>query len=510
MRQKNVPLTPEEKRRSWRLAIILVAGMAALLLAALSLRNWTAPAVVPETDARVLEAALGLDTIAVDVVFDPDSLHQLTATQTLTLINRTGQAQSAAILRSYTGAYLLEETSPAAVDELFADCYGVDFSTGGLLVDEARANGEKVAYAWQDTARTVLSLPLATPWEPGETLTIDLTWHAAVPACASRFGVSEGIWTLGNLFPTPAVWEDGAYRTDPYSAIGDPFLTDCASWQVTLTVPSRFTAAATAYAVPETKGDVSVYRWSAPAVRDFTVVLSDTWQVFSRMEGDTAIFAYAATVSGAKAMGQAAAQALRCFEAHYGDYVYPTLTLCEVDFPFAGMEYPCLVMIGRDAVARGGETLSSAVAHETAHQWWAIQVGSDGWYQSWQDESLATYAQMDYLGDTLGQAAREEAIQRDIETALRVTVPRGITPGSPIDYFSDLSEYTLVVYNRGAAMWVALERLMGKDTLDAALRAYQEEYRFRRATRQQLTDILSRYAGMDVSALMSDYLDTMI
>ena len=64
--------------------------------------------------------------------------------------------------------------------------------------------------------------------------------------------------------------------------------------------------------------------------------------------------------------------------------------------------------------------------------------------------------------------------------------------------------------SRGAALWVALEHLMGREGLAAALRDYQTQYRFRLATRQNLTDILSAHAGMDVSALMRDYLDTEI
>ena len=40
---------------------------------------------------------------------------------------------------------------------------------------------------------------------------------------AYRFGVDSGIWALGNAFAIPAVWEDGAWRTDEYYPVGDPF-----------------------------------------------------------------------------------------------------------------------------------------------------------------------------------------------------------------------------------------------------------------------------------------------
>ena len=50
---------------------------------------------------------------------------------------------------------------------------------------------------------------------------------------------------------------------------------------------------------------------------------------------------------------------------------------------------------------------------------------------------------------------RQEYEQQELESALRVTVPRSVTPGAPLDRFSSMSEYSLVVYARGAAMLCA-------------------------------------------------------
>lgn len=63
-------------------------------------------------------------------------------------------------------------------------------------------------------------------------------------------------------------------------------------------------------------------------------------------------------------------------------------------------------------------------------------------------------------------------------------------------------------YRRGAALWTALELALGKEQLDGFLRTYVETYRFGRATREDLTRLLTDYTGQDWSVLMSDYLDT--
>lgn len=167
-----------------------------------------------------------------------------------------------------------------------------------------------------------------------------------------------------------------------------------------------------------------------------------------------------------------------------------------------------MVMMGSSLVEAGGQDLELTVAHEVAHQWWYAMVGSDSYYQPWQDESLCEYAVMDYVGQWYGAQAREDFRVQRVEAALRTGTAQTVTPGSPIDYFANLEEYTLVCYRRGAALWTALELALGKEELDGFLRAYVEAYRFGRATREDLTGLLTDYTGQDWSALISDYLDT--
>ena len=93
---------------------------------------------------------------------------------------------------------------------------------------------------------------------------------------------------------------------------------------------------------------------------------------------------------------------------------------------------------------------------------------------------------------------------------MRVTVPQGVTPGSPIDYFGELPEYTLVTYRRGAALMVALENALGREGLREALQAYYADNAFQLASRQDFKEALKKVSGSDWSALMEDYLDTYI
>ena len=124
------------------------------------------------------------------------------------------------------------------------------------------------------------------------------------------------------------------------------------------------------------------------------------------------------------------------------------------------------------------------------------------------DEALAAFSALEYWGQYHGQAARQELEQSTAEYALRVTVSQGVTPGCPLDRFSTMSEYSLVVYDRGLALLCALDRLSGG--LDGALAAYYQAYAFSLASRDDFETCISQATGEDIRPLLRDYLDTYI
>ena len=497
-------------------AIWLGAAAAAVLLVLLF---WIAGAFAPEVELpspsqSLIEAWDGLDAVYVEASLDSEAA-VLTVSQTLTLSNRTGEAQDAAVLRTWPNAFQTPDTSPAAAeDEIYENCYPDGFSIGALVMSRARIardgqEAQTVAYRYTDEAKTVLSVPVPGGWQAGEWITVSLAYTVQIPHMAYRFGVWDGIWALGNAFAIPAVWEEGTWRTDEYYPVGDPFLSDCMNWTVKLSVPEGFLCAATGYARARTEEGRALYEFSAPAVRDFALVVSDRFCIAQEVRDNVLVSAFATSQARARELLEDGRQALACFSARYGAYPYQSYTLCEINFPMGGMEYPGLAMIAADRLDAGGETLETVVAHETAHQWWYAVVGSDPVNQAWQDEALCEFSVLEYGEERYGAAWRQEREQREIESALRVTVPHGVTPGAPLERFSTMSEYSLVVYDRGAAMLCALDRMLGGE-LDAFLRAYYERFAFKRATREDFEALLEQVTGEDLTPLIRDYLDTYI
>ncbi len=495
-------------QRPWVLmggALTLAAGL--ILFAVFA----CAPVAAPAPSQELLAFSHGLDEISIKARFEPDQ-HRLQVSQRLTLQNRESLPRDMVVLRTYANAFQREDTSPAATEELYEGCYPEGFSPGSLVLSSVRVGlggqvPSPVQHRYKDAAKTVLSIPLASPWNPGASLSLELAYTLNVPQGAMRFGENSGIWALGNCFPLPALFQEGAYREDPYYPVGDPFLSECMNFTVDVTVPSGYVCAGSAFPAVTSQEDHTVYHFEAPVVRDFALCLSTGYQQAQAVQEGVQVLAYAQEKSQAQEALGYAKQALACFTKRFGAYPYPAFTLAEVDFPFGGMEYPSLVMLSSDTLAQGGQDLEFLVVHETAHQWWYGVVGSDSVAQPWQDEALCEYSLLPYVETYYGPEARKDTQFTRFETAMRVTVPKGVTPASPLSYFSDMSEYGLVVYRRGAALFCALDTaLEGK--LDDFLNAYYDRERFQLATRKDFSSLLADYTGQDWGPLMTDYLDT--
>ena len=496
-------------RRRLLLRLAAAGGAIALLALFLSLHVAAGPQALPAQQTILTEAAQGLDVISIEAELHPQQ-RMMDAKQTLRLQNRSGQALGDVVLRTWANAFSTEEYSPAAIEEVYDQCYPEGFSEGGIKVMSVQMGGQAVPSAYDDAAKTVQRITLPAAWQPGEWIELSLEYAIQIPVCNYRFGFASGIYTLGNAFPIPAVREKDAWRTDEYFPLGDPFYSGCANYSVTVTVPKDYQCAGSAYGQKTQAEDKWVYTFEAPAVRDFALSISDRFALAQATVGDTLVSSYALSSQAAESALQYAKQALSCFNELYGAYPYRHLTVAPVDFPFGGMEYPGLVLVQSAQYAKDQEqSLETVIVHEVAHQWWYAVVGSDQYYQPWQDEAMAEYSLLDYTSKYYGKDARDSLAFSRFETAMRVSIPQGVTPGSPIDYFGNMSEYSLVVYRRGAAMLVALDTSLGDKFLDFQ-RAYYKEQAFKLAGRNDFEQTLQEVTGQDYSALILDYLDTYI
>ncbi len=462
----------------------------------------------PSAGARAAAVAEGLNNYNYQLLFLPED-GTLSITMTLDYTNRTPDALDSLTLRTWAGAYAREETSPAAIDVLYDQCYPDGFSAGGIMLDGAWWNGQLANAVFEDEAQTVLRVPI-TALAPAEQGTLLLRCTLTIPHCAHRYGYSRGVWQFGNALPVLSVYENGAWRADEYHPIGDPFVSECANYSVLLIAPEGYACATSTLCASEETGDGRVmFRMDGQAMRDFSFALSKSWSRAQVKANGVTVVSYAADSESARRSAKNAAKALKVFSGLYGEYPYASLTLCAVNFPFGGMEYPGLIFLSSSYFYQEmRDTLELVVAHETAHQWFYALVGSDQFNQPWQDEALSEYAMLRYAKAVYGQSAYENLLVTRVQAPMQEHIPQAVTPGSPVSYFGSLDVYSSVVYGRGAALLLAIEELTGQ--ADAFLRAYCDTFAFRIASRAEFETLLNAFTGMDLKALMVDYLDTLM
>lgn len=483
-----------------RVFLCVFAALLALLMVWLFLKPAHVPAYSQGERAALAE---NMDTYTLTAVMHEDT-GSLAVTQEILFTNRTDEVLSELVLRTYANAFETEEHSPAAIEELYDLTYGDAFSPGGIRVQGTWWQNKIVENAYLDDAKTVLKVATGAI-APGETGTLRLMYALSVPECAYRFGRTEKVWQLGNCFPMVAVREMGAWRTEEYYPIGDPFVSDSACWQVTLKLPDGMVPAASA---PMEKGKDGLWHASGLCMRDFAMTLSRDYKTVSRTFGDVRVQVMTTGDGGRPAL-KLSGKVLEVLTALYGPYPYDTLTVAETDFPFGGMEYPGLVFIEDSYFDARDDSLEMLLAHEIAHQWFYALKGSDSFCDPWQDEALAQWASLRYVRARYGADAEERMKYYYVDAPMEERLTGSVTPGSPVDYFGDYMTYDTVVYGRGTALLYAVD-LMTNGQTDAFLRAYVQDEPFQRSTRDQFEQALQDHFSMDMGPLMTDYLDTLM
>lgn len=475
--------------------------MAALgLLLLLLPRKGNAPGPSP----ALLAAAKEMDDYAVTLKLDAEN-HTLSITEEIHLQNRTGESLSQVVLRLWPNAYRTEDFSPAASEELFALCYENGFSVGQVMLHDVKWQGEAAAHHFLDEMETALSVDVG-PLAPGESGTLFIRCVVQLPNCAHRTGYVDGTYHLGNVLPLLSVYEEGAWRQDAYTPVGDPFYSACANFRIALHAPEDFTPVCS---VPLQKEKDGVWTGEGLALRDVGLVLSREYAAPAEKQvGNTRVLSYAEEKAAAKRALEYAAAALETYESLYGDYPYETFSVCSAAFAPGAMEYPGMAVVDKKYFSgEMKDTLELIIAHETAHQWFYALVGSDSVNQPWQDEALCEWAMLRFIEKRHGKTAAENLRYYRVDAPMQERIPGGLTPASPLSYFSSLRDYRTIVYGRGAALLYGLDAFLPEGT-DAFLKAYVEKYAFRIATRSDFEQTLHACAQMDATPLVQDYLDT--
>ena len=359
--------------------------------------------------------------------------------------------------------------------------------------------------------RNILCADLERPLYPGDRVVLDIGFTTKLATVNHRTGVTKNTVNLCNFYPVLCGFKDGGFYGCVYTSQGDPFYADCADYKMTLTLPKEYLVASTGEMVAErTLESKKEYTISATNTRDFALVLSEKYRVLSTMEGDTQVLYYYYKDEDASKTLQVAVESLRYFEKTFGEYPYANYTVAETGFCYGGMEYPALSLIS-DGL-KGGDRVRVTV-HETAHQWWAMVVGSDQIENAWQDEGLAEYSTMLFFEnyekygfvreDMVAQCLREYRSYYDVYGSVLGRTDTSMTRHLK-EFVSDY-EYRCLVYDKSVVMFDTLRKSVGDKKFFSALKRYYGANLFKMASTGDLIGSFEK-TGLDVVGFFDSFL----
>ena len=486
----------------------------------------------PSARAFVEERAplASLPVCQVELQLDPDG-SKLSGHERLTFASPGASPLGDVVLRMAAGA-----------GEKAASLRLADVKAGGR---PARAERLRAG-----TWRVALEPPVA----PGERVELDLTFFADVPSLppgaddpttqalaalgalggAVAAGVddhaqfdstAEGAMLLAEAFPMLAPWRDGAWDAAAAAPSGDAGDGAPANVLLSVVAPRGFAAVAPGAllgAVPEPDGRTRA-TFAAAAVRGGGVVLAKDLRRTVKPVGDVEVEVYAAPGSEADAAKSLAlaADVLARFTRRFGPYPWRQLRVVDVALAggAGGLELPGVVVLaaslsraasGQPAPLAGTEVLDGlrehALAHELAHEWWGLVVGSNPRRDPAVAEPLAQYAALLFEEAAHGAKRAKQAADGQVALGYQLFRAGGGADGPaarPADKFKDELEYAALVGGKAPLFYRAARTLLGDKDFTRALQSYYRAYAFREAGPQSFVEEAAKVAPAKAARLRS-------
>ena len=366
------------------------------------------------------------------------------------------------------------------------------------------------------TDGTVLRVPLPRPVGPGETIRFDVAWTSQLPRVFARTGTAGDFVMAGQWYPKLAVYDRGAWDTEPWHANAE-FFADFGNYSLALTVPRGYVTGASGIREGERDNDdgTVTIRYRADAVSDVAWTAWPGYRVVTRRVEAAGRSVELELLTPREVTGaderffRSAQGALDLLGRWFGPYPWPKLTLVAPPASAAGaggMEYPSLVTLGLPTelpfgLGSGVREVEVVTVHEIAHQWAPLQVATNEAREAWLDEGFADYATIRVMSalygpsDSMLDLGPVDVGYRSVHRFQFVAAAASQPLAQPSWEYPDYVTYGATAYSKGAMTFETLERTLGEERFLAAMRGYIDRWRYRHPTTADLQAALEEGAG---------------
>jgi hypothetical protein len=399
---------------------------------------------------------------------------------------------------------------------------------------------------------TIMPVILPSPLAPGDSIAIEVDWSFTVPrrgAPGGRMGWNDdNLFHIAYWYPQLAVYDDVVgWQIDPFLGNAE-FYMGYGSYDLTVEVPPGWVIMATGELVnPEevlqtpvlaryrrahdsdevvhmlsaediaagratlsSEGGVLSWRFHSDTVRDvvFSAMRESQWDAVRTPVGDrdgdastdyTLINSFWRATSPLWAEEWEYARHSIAFLSRWTGFPYPWPHMTSVEgdgIEGGGMEYPMMTLIGGynspRSTARG---LYRVTAHELAHMWVPMIVGTDERRYSWMDEGTTSfntgYPVSDYYSEPAPLAGNSSYLRTALSGREGEVMRRS-------DYHYSESAYGTASYSKPAALLNTLRGLLGAETFDPAFQRYIATWAYKHPKPWDFFNFFTQAAGTNL------------
>ncbi len=378
--------------------------------------------------------------------------------------------------------------------------------------------------------QTVFSVKLPYSLGPGQTIRLEIEFESKIPRPISRTGVYKDYYFIAQWFPKIGVLQDGEWNCHQYHTPGEYFA-DYGTYDVRITLPSSHVIGATGEHMEkiDNKDGTTTHRFYQHSVHDFA------WTASPRFLEHKEVFEFAPDKTTEITLllqpehkhlkeryMRAVKNAIKTCSLFYGDYPYTSVTCVDPAYNSrsGGMEYPTFFTGGAYFLSWNGIPRPEGVTiHEFGHGYFYGLVGSNEFENAWMDEGFTSFLDTEVYYEAYGEPLYFKTYFGIPVTFKEVKIPietDGISRHR-LTYNMDIMQrfawefmggdsYGANSYAKGSLMLRTLKRFMGKELFSHMIKAYSQRFWFKHPRPQDFYDVVSEFAGEDMSWLMDQFI----
>ena len=395
---------------------------------------------------------------------------------------------------------------------------------GYLKITNFKQDG---AVAQTRVSGTILEVTLAKPILPNSKTTFTLDFDGQVPVQIRRSGRnnSEGVeLSMSQWYPKLAEFDFEGWHADPY--IAREFHGVWGNFDVKITIDKEYTIGGSGYLQDKNsighgyqdagvtvtypkKAKTLTWHFIAPNVHDFTWA-ADKEYTHDIVKGPNDVdlhFFYKnneKTTANWKQLEPLMVKVMEYYNQRVGAYPYKQYSF--IQGGDGGMEYAmCTLMLGNGTL----EGILGTATHELGHSWFQHILASNESKHPWMDEGFTTYIEDSALNELKGDKKEVNPFVGNYKAYYSLVNSGKEQPQTTHgDRYDENRPYSISSYIKGSLFLSQLEYIIGKENVDATLKRYFNDFKFKHPTPNDIKRTAERVSGAELDWYLIDWTQT--